>query len=573
MKRLLILFALLGMISGATYAQPSSKNTSHVKIIADGGYYLSSGTPSGSMGATLAARKFGCGASSCTVVGTAEKQFLVVFGAEKLKQEKIMSAEQLQKNGFQAMPLEDYLMKYSDGLKSKDKKQGDILMGDKKGQLEKEDILNEKVNSKMRLMLNFQSLDSHQQAELIGLLKKMIKAYSMHDKVEFSSSDLMLCRALALNFKETPVTYMQGDLSPKEISKRVGKIGCRYDYATLQDHPNWLKEAKNSGMPVVVSKVRNEQEVRDMLERGVDCFMTENVAMVSAWAEKKPLVKLMSFNIRMSGMPKYDGVNAWENRKEAVVRMFKEQNPDVVGVQEMLPDQQEYLRKALRDYSMVGLGRDDGRKEGECMGIFYKTSRFALKDSGTFWLSQTPDMASLGWDAACKRTVTYVQLKDMQSGRSFYYFNTHLDHVGMIARQESVKLICEKIREIVRDTNSVFILGGDMNSPISDHIFIPLLGDPTKEKKTFLDIAENKKQVLEMTEGRTDALMKICRYNAWQRDNSITYNGYGKERVSQIDHLFSSCTTENLIFQTVRKDYGVPYISDHYPITLIFSLK
>lgn len=568
MKRLLILFALLGMMSGVTNAQFITKRVAHAKIIAEGGYYLSSCTLSGSIEAMTAARKFGCYASSCTVIATNDDQFMVCFGWENKQPDKNMTQEQiLRDKEFKVMRLDDYFAGYAKATATKDRKQSNEIVFDlDKGK-------KEELKDKMCFMLVFNPFKPNQQEKLISLLKKQVTLFDLRKKVEFASSDLSFCRALAENFKDIPVTFMMGNMSPKELSKRAGKIGCAYDYETLHNHPNWLKEAESLGMPIMVCKVQNEHEVSEMLSKGVERFMTENVALVSAWAEKKPLVKLMSFNIRMSGMSEYDGINAWGNRKEAVVRMLREQNPDVLGVQEMLPDQQQYLRNELRDYRMVGVGREDGMQEGECMGIFYKKDRFALEDSGTFWLSQTPDRASMGWDAACKRTVTYVRLKDRLSGKRFYYFNTHMDHVGVIARQESVKLMAERIREIVRDTSSVFILGGDMNSTIADPIFIPLLGDPSKERKALSDMSESKRPVMEMTEGRIGGLMKICRSNAWQRDNLITYNGYGKDKVSQIDHLFSSCETENLIFQTDKKDYGVPYISDHYPITLIFSLK
>ena len=568
MKRLLILFALLGMMSGVTNAQFITKSVAHAKIIAEGGYYLSSCTLSGSIEAMTAARKFGCYASSCTVIATNDDQFMVCFGWENKQPDKNMTQEQiLRDKELKVMRLDDYFAGYAKATATKDRKQSNEIVFDlDKGK-------KEELKDKMCFMLVFNPFKPNQQEKLISLLKKQVTLFDLRKKVEFASSDLSFCRALAENFKDIPVTFMMGNMSPKELSKRAGKIGCAYDYETLHNHPNWLKEAESLGMPIMVCKVQNEQEVSEMLSKGVERFMTENVALVSAWAEKKPLVKLMSFNIRMSGMSEYDGINAWGNRKEAVVRMLREQNPDVLGVQEMLPDQQQYLRNELRDYRMVGVGREDGMQEGECMGIFYKKDRFALEDSGTFWLSQTPDRASMGWDAACKRTVTYVRLKDRLSGKRFYYFNTHMDHVGVIARQESVKLMAERIREIVRDTSSVFILGGDMNSTIADPIFIPLLGDPSKERKALSDMSESKRPVMEMTEGRIGGLMKICRSNAWQRDNLITYNGYGKDKVSQIDHLFSSCETENLIFQTDKKDYGVPYISDHYPITLIFTLK
>ena len=282
------------------------------------------------------------------------------------------------------------------------------------------------------------------------------------------------------------------------------------------------------------------------------------LAMGSAFAQpghksKTSKVSLMSFNIRMSAMADYDGINAWGNRKKAVVRMIKDVNPDVMGVQEMLPDQQQYLRKALKAYEMVGVGREDGKAEGECMGVFYKKNRFERKEYKTYWLSPTPDEPTFGWDAACKRTVTFVHLVDKRSCKDFYYFNTHLDHMGQVARRQSILLLSKLIKKEVSDTTAVVILGGDMNSSIYDPIFSPILAPKG--------------------DGQSSAKMYSVRDYAPESCNETTYNGYGKETAKQIDYILTNKLDAARSFKTIKKDYGVPYVSDHYPVILIFSLE
>lgn len=263
--------------------------------------------------------------------------------------------------------------------------------------------------------------------------------------------------------------------------------------------------------------------------------------------------KAISFNIRMSGAAAYDGVNAWENRKEAVISMFMEERPDFFGVQELLPDQQAYLREHLPMYGMVGVGREDGKQEGECMAIFYDLSRFQLIDNHTFWLSERPDSATYGWDAACKRTLTFALLRDKISQQDIYFFNTHLDHVGEVARRESVKLICRIIDSIRPNNNAVVLLCGDMNSSIEDPIFRPL------EEYLLLPARD-----------RAPQTSHVDTYNAYGKNDGAFSNNKGEH---VIDHFFTSGTLKLTEFRTLTKDYGVPYVSDHYPIALTFSTK
>ena len=141
-------------------------------------------------------------------------------------------------------------------------------------------------------------------------------------------------------------------------------------------------------------------------------------------------LKIISFNIRYNSWNNIDGDNGWPYRKDAVVKMINEERPAAIGLQEALIDQLQYLDSCLPQYRRIGVGRDDGKEAGEFMAIYYDTAQLILDGYRTLWLSETPEVPSKGWDAACYRTATVANFFDRQSRRIFYYINTHLDHVG-----------------------------------------------------------------------------------------------------------------------------------------------
>ena len=265
--------------------------------------------------------------------------------------------------------------------------------------------------------------------------------------------------------------------------------------------------------------------------------------------EKISYYKIISFNVRYSSAPEIDGDNRWELRRDASVKMVAQQKPLVMGLQEACPDQIDFLDLNLTGYKHIGVGRDDGKRAGEMMAIYYDTTRLTLLDSGTFWLSETPEKVSLGWDAACNRTCTWGHFKVNDTGFEFLYFNTHLDHLGSLARKNSIKLIVDKMTELNPDNVPVF-LSGDFNSTTDDPIFDPL-----------------------------KASLKDAREMSAISDKIIIYNGFGtvtanpntrKEWV--IDHIFFSGVNP-MAFMVLNGNYGVPFISDHYPISFKFSTQ
>jgi endonuclease/exonuclease/phosphatase family metal-dependent hydrolase len=180
-------------------------------------------------------------------------------------------------------------------------------------------------------------------------------------------------------------------------------------------------------------------------------------------------LKVMTYNIRLD--VDSDGTNAWPFRKEYFSSQIQFYNPDVFGIQEAKPNQVIDISKALLEYNNVGIGRD-GIGQGESSNIFYKKERFTVKESNTFWLSETPNTISKGWDAALNRVCTYALFKDLKTKQLFWVFNTHLDHIGEQARTKGIELILSKIKELNTKKYPV-ILMGDLNSePQDDRILL-----------------------------------------------------------------------------------------------------
>ncbi|MGQ8337799.1 endonuclease/exonuclease/phosphatase family protein [Sunxiuqinia sp. A32] len=248
----------------------------------------------------------------------------------------------------------------------------------------------------------------------------------------------------------------------------------------------------------------------------------------------------MSFNLRYDN--DIDGENCWENRKLPCAEMIKGISPDVFGIQEGLEEQVNFLDSILENYAWIGIGRDSLSIQNEYSAIFYKKDEFELLESGTFWLSETPTISSKGWDAKFPRIVTWVILKSKQSGKKALVVNTHLDHKGMVAQQQSIKLIIDRVKQQTKDGMLTFVMG-DFNALPGNPIFEPIL-----------------------------EFMYSARAEACKTDSVVSYNGFGIENDTKIiDHIFYLGATADT-FQTITKNYGVSYLSDHYPIVADFTL-
>ena len=255
--------------------------------------------------------------------------------------------------------------------------------------------------------------------------------------------------------------------------------------------------------------------------------------------KKAETIKVMSYNVRL-GVAK-DGDNAWDLRKEATPAMLQDQDPLCFGVQEAYDFQIAYINETCPQYASIGVGRDDSVSKGEHMSIFYKKDLVEVEDWGTYWLSETPDEPSKGWDAACYRTATWALLKIKKTGTHFYYVNTHLDHVGVEARKNGLALIVDRIAAM-NPEGWPMVLTGDLNVKADDPCLVDL-----------------------------DKKMKSARIYAEKTTDKTSFNGWG--RASQaIDYVYYSGFKKCTEFDVVDQSYaGKPYISDHYPVYAVLE--
>jgi endonuclease/exonuclease/phosphatase family metal-dependent hydrolase len=181
-------------------------------------------------------------------------------------------------------------------------------------------------------------------------------------------------------------------------------------------------------------------------------------------ADERPTdVRVMSFNIRY-GTAK-DGENHWDRRQEFLVETIHAFAPDLLGTQETLGFQRDYLAEKLPGYDHLGVGRNDGRADGEMMALYFRRERFEKLDGGHFWLSETPEqIGSKSWDSSLPRMVTWVKLRDRRQpdATPIVFFNTHFDHMGKQARLESARLLRRRVGELGAD--STVIVTGDFNA-------------------------------------------------------------------------------------------------------------
>lgn len=247
-------------------------------------------------------------------------------------------------------------------------------------------------------------------------------------------------------------------------------------------------------------------------------------------------INIITYNIRYNNPD--DGVNAWPNRAQNVKALVKFHDADLLCVQEALPEQFDALLKNS-NFDVVGVGREDGKRKGEFAAIYFNKDRFTKKDGGTFWLSETPDVPSKGWDAALNRVCSWVRLYDQLNKKEFLVFNTHYDHKGVKARIESAKLIKQKIQQIAPALPVVFT--GDLNvTPETEAI---------STIKSFL----------------TDA-KEISQETPYGPNGTFNDFDFNSDLPNRIDYIFVNKGFKVQKFAVLTDSKDKRYFSDHLPV-------
>lgn len=250
--------------------------------------------------------------------------------------------------------------------------------------------------------------------------------------------------------------------------------------------------------------------------------------------------RIISYNIRYDNPS--DGENWWENRKSELVELIEFYNPDFIGIQEGMNNQVDFLNQYLDDYTYIGIGRDGEGSISEAVPIFFDTTKYDLIENRTFWLSETPNLVSKGWDAALNRISTYGAFKNKITADTLFLFNCHFDHIGEIARKNSAQVIIQKMKEFELMDKQVIVMG-DLNCEPTE--------DPYKILSEYFDDG-----------------MSISKKKMYGPEG--TWNGFDREKIisRRIDYIFSQGLSISSYRHIDDRRKNNLHISDHLPVMI-----
>ena len=356
-----------------------------------------------------------------------------------------------------------------------------------------------------------------------------------------NSSKSSLTYALPINF-----SLLTAEICDMFIAVPAGEVGdCTIEFVEASGDKMTATWSPSESLPRGVV-----QEFKSVLyEKGASCeleLLDKSVPTFKKYASCDE-IKIMSFNVRTT-LTETNTDNNWDNRKGACMELIKDHMPTLIGVQEAkYAHHWTYLKEQLADeYSGYGVNRDTGKESGtgETMGILYNKSVIQKLDGGTFWLSETPNTPSKGFGASYSRCATWGLFKHKTTGKKFCYINTHIDHQVALAQVEGMKLISEFFQQY-KDEYLLFITA-DFNMKSDNVAFDPI-----------------------------EAYMYNTREVAPEEltDYDTTFNGFTTGKNSIIDHIYCSNYLKVIEYHTINENYGVTFVSDHYPIYSIIKLE
>ncbi len=261
-------------------------------------------------------------------------------------------------------------------------------------------------------------------------------------------------------------------------------------------------------------------------------------------------IRVMSFNIRY-GTAK-DGEHHWDHRRDFVLETIRAFNPDLLGTQETLKFQKDFLAQGLPEYATWGVGRDDGQEKGEMMAIFYRKDRFKKLDGGHFWYSETPEVpGSKSWDSSLPRLVSWLKLEDKQAeGKAVYFFNTHFDHIGKETRINSARLLKKLVADLAG--NEAAIITGDFNAP-----------EGSQPYQVFFEASDPQHVLI-------DTYRKV---HPERKEDEKTAGGFrlDDKRTGRIDWVAVTPGLEVLSAEIDRTHKEGRTPSDHFPINVVLQ--
>jgi len=312
----------------------------------------------------------------------------------------------------------------------------------------------------------------------------------------------------------------------------------------------------------ITKSAKSTFSIAVLLSLGVLLFLCSRglAAAESNQAETADLqLRVITFNIRYGSAD--DGENQWKNRRQMVFDIFRNQKSDVAGLQEALTFQIDEILKSAPGFGVVGVGREDGVKEGEYCAILYNRKRFDADESGTFWFSNTPEVpGSMSWGNSYTRICTWARLVERKTDKAFYIYNVHLDHESQPSREKSVALLAERLGQ--RKHKEPFVLTGDFNAGENNPAILYLKGKADLDDKNDGNISNPVPLVDTFRVLHPDA-------------NEVgTFNQFrGLRSGDKIDYIFTTPEEKVLKTAILHDNVDGRYPSDHFPViaTIILS--
>lgn len=278
-----------------------------------------------------------------------------------------------------------------------------------------------------------------------------------------------------------------------------------------------------------------------------------------------------SFNIRYQNSSDAINGNGWKQRLPVICRLIQFHDFEVLGAQEVLHGQLLDMLACLSEYDYVGVGRDDGKTKGEYAPIFYRKDKFKALESGNFWLSEITDRPNKGWDAALPRICTWAKFENIETGLEFFFFNLHMDHIGVEARKNSAKLVLKKITEMCDD--KPVILTGDFNVDQHSPNYAVLEGSD------LLHDAYEIAQVRYALNGTFNDF-KVDRKTDSRIDHVFVSSSFSVERYGVLTDTYrvaikdsKSEQSGNFPKEVSLTQYVARTPSDHFPIKVVLSFE